>query len=353
MLGIIDLVGGSFVLIITSLIFAFILLEPTNFKITINKIIIIILGILIYSAIANYTDKTIKSLFLCCLYFVLFKSIFKTSYTNAVFLSFMYVILIMIPDIMFTLFSIAILKIPTEIFYTQYAEKILATIIVNVLFIIMVYILKKPLRRLIKSKPSVSKEIIVYIILTLGCILIVFYNATANIKIISENLLISIVIMFIFVIILYSLIKQKMENDKIVEKYDKLLEFIKKYEIIIEEQREMRHESKNQLITIKSKILEKAKDETIIEYVDSILKDHKSYNEDKYCKFQYLPSNGIKGLFYYKSMEAEEKGITLSINIGKRVENSILSRLLTEDFKQLGRLVGVYIDNAIEASSIS
>ena len=91
----------------------------------------------------------------------------------------------------------------------------------------------------------------------------------------------------------------------------------------------------------------------IIRYVDSLLKDYKTYKEDKYGKFQYLPSNGIKGLFYYKAMEAEEKGIKLSINIGEKVEKSILSKLETEDFKQLGRLIGVYLDNAIEASSIS
>ena len=93
--------------------------------------------------------------------------------------------------------------------------------------------------------------------------------------------------------------------------------------------------------------------EEIIKYVDSILKDHIAYKEDKYSKFQYLPANGIKGLFYYKSMEAEEKGINLSISIAKRIEDSILGKLETEDFKQLGRLIGVYLDNAIEASSSS
>ena len=194
--------------------------------------------------------------------------------------------------------------------------------------------------------------IIIYTLSTFICILVIFYNAFENI-VLNSNLIVSMIVMLVFVIILYSLIKQKMENDKIVEKYDKLLEFIKKYEIIVEEQREIRHESKNQLITVKSKVLNKEAGEEIIRYVDSLLKDHKSYKEDKYSKFQYLPANGLKGLFYYKAMEAEEKGINLSINIGKRVEDSILSKLTTEDFKQLGRIVGVYIDNAIEASSIS
>ena len=217
----------------------------------------------------------------------------------------------------------------------------------------MICILKKPLRKLIKLKPNINKEVIVYTILSLICILVVFYNATADIKIISDNLLISIAIMVIFVLILYSLVREKIQNDKVVEKYDKLLEFIKKYEIIIEEQRIMRHESKNQLITIKSKIVNDENSEEVVKYVDSLLKEHTGYREDKYVKFQYLPANGLKGLFYYKACEAEEKGINLSINVGKRVEDSVMGNLSTEDFKQLGRLIGVYLDNAIEASSVS
>lgn len=144
-----------------------------------------------------------------------------------------------------------------------------------------------------------------------------------------------------------------MENSKIVEKYDKLLEFIKQYEIEVEEQRIIRHESKNQLITIKSKIINKEKTDKIVEYIDDLLKDHYTYKNEKYSKYQYLPANGLKGLFYYKSMEAEEKGIKLSINVSAQIENSFLENLNTDEFKQLGRLVGVYLDNAIEASAAS
>ena len=73
----------------------------------------------------------------------------------------------------------------------------------------------------------------------------------------------------------------------------------------------------------------------------------------KYSKFKYLPSNGIKGFFYYKFTEAEEKNIKVSVNISKQIEKSFLGNLDTKDFKDLVRIIGVYLDNAIDASSES
>ena len=52
-------------------------------------------------------------------------------------------------------------------------------------------------------------------------------------------------------------------------------------------------------------------------------------------------------------MEAEKKGIKVSVNISKSIENSFLGNLETINFKQLTRIIGVYLDNAIEASYTS
>lgn len=350
MLENINYIISSIIMIITSIIFSMILLERKGIKITKDKAIAIVIGVVIYSIIIKYGTGAPKTLLIFLFHVIQYKYLFKISYSDSIFLTFLYIVLTIVPDVLVIIF-ITIWE-SAQIFYTEYAGTVISTIIVTTMLIMITYIFRKWLRKLLKIKINNNKMIIIYTLSTFICILVIFYNAFENI-VLNSNLIVSMIVMLVFVIILYSLIKQKMENDKIVEKYDKLLEFIKKYEIIVEEQREIRHESKNQLITVKSKVLNKEDGEEIIRYVDSLLKDHKSYKEDKYSKFQYLPANGLKGLFYYKAMEAEEKGINLSINIGKRVEDSILSKLTTEDFKQLGRIVGVYIDNAIEASSIS
>ena len=351
-LKIINEIPKAIILITTSIIFAKILLEDKKIKLDKNKIIAIITSIILYSIIISHLDGTVKTLILTLLYVVLYRILFKTTYSDCIFIAFMHIILIIIPDTLYLLFVIYVLKINPEICYSQFSGALISNLVVCGLLILLVYIFRKWLKKLLNIKIDKDKQIIIYTILTLGCILIIFYNAFLNVKF-NKNLLLSTLVMVTFVIILYSLIRQKIENNKIVDKYDKLLEFIKKYEIEIDEQKSLRHESKNQLITIKTKLIEKQASKDIIEYIDSLIDEHKGYSEDKYGKFQYLPANGLKGLFYYKAMEAEEKKIKLSINVSEKVENSFLENLKVEDFKQLGRLIGIYLDNAIEASVAS
>ena len=171
--------------------------------------------------------------------------------------------------------------------------------------------------------------------------------------ILSKSALSNFTLISIFILVFSSFIKQKLENNVMVEKYDKLLEFVKVYEAEIEEQKEIRHENKNQLILLKSYVVDDYGKERIVNYIDSVINDYRSCDKEKYANFQYLPPNGLKGLFYYKAMEAEDKGIKLSIAVASRIGNSFIKDLSVEDFKQLGRIVGVYLDNAIEASATS
>ena len=153
--------------------------------------------------------------------------------------------------------------------------------------------------------------------------------------------------------VLLYLFKQKIENEKISKKYDELLDVMKNYESDIEDQRTLRHETKNEFATIKCKLQDKEDNKTIIEYIDSVIGEKEKAGSTNYSKFKYLPSNGLKGFFYYKCTEAEKKGISVSVNISKQIENSFLKDIETKDFKDLARIIGVYLDNAIEASSTS
>ena len=144
-----------------------------------------------------------------------------------------------------------------------------------------------------------------------------------------------------------------MDNENVSKKYDGLLDVMKNYESDIEEQRTLRHETKNEFATIKCKLQDKEDNGSIIEYIDSVIGDKGKVSTTKYSKFKYLPSNGLKGFFYYKFLEAENKGINVSVNISKQIENSFLKDVDTKDFKDLARIIGVYLDNAIEASFTS
>lgn len=245
-----------------------------------------------------------------------------------------------------------IFDVSKEFCYESLSGSIISNFSVLGIMIILTVSIRKPLKKLINYNLSTNKKIIVMSSITLVMLAIFFYNLIKTFEF-NNNIITYLVIIVMLICILLYLFKQKIENEKISKKYDELLDVMKSYESDIEEQRTLRHETKNEFATIKCKLQDKENNKTIIEYIDSVIGEKEKAGSTKYSKFKYLPSNGLKGFFYYKFIEAEKKGINVSINISKQIENSFLKDIETKDFKDLARIIGVYLDNAIEASSTS
>ena len=323
-----------------------------NKKEIVYDLITILVSVILHTFIFVYLKGTIKTIVLCGLFMITFRILFNTTYTKSLLSAIIYIVILIIPDLIVTGVGIYILGMEKHLFYSNIAGTIIGNIFVNIVMIIVIHILKKPLRKIINYSLPTNKKIIVVAFFTLVSLALFFYSLIKTFEF-SNNITSNLVVIITLILILFYLFKQKMENDSISKKYDDLLNIMKNYESDIEEQRTMIHETRNEFMTIKSKISDKEKESSIIKYIDSILGDKVSSNMSKYSKFMYLPSNGIKGFFYYKFMEAEKKGIKVSVNISKKIENSFLSKLETKDFKDLVRIVGVYLDNAIEASTES
>lgn len=343
---------SSTLLILTLYTFGRIIIVNRRHKNIMIDVLILLGFILLNILVFKYTTGTIKTIITCLLYSSLFFSIFKIKLSKSVFSSIVYVILLVIPDLLILSTAIYILGISKEYYYSDFASSLLGNISVCLCLVIITYVLKKPLKKLINYNLSTNKKIIVMSSITLVMLAIFFYNLIKTFEF-NNNIITYLVIIVMLICILLYLFKQKIENEKISKKYDELLDVMKSYESDIEEQRTLRHETKNEFATIKCKLQDKEDNKTIIEYIDSVIGEKEKAGSTKYSKFKYLPSNGLKGFFYYKFIEAEKKGINVSINISKQIENSFLKDIETKDFKDLARIIGVYLDNAIEASSTS
>lgn len=312
--------------------------------------LIFLTAIILHTIIYLYTDGIIKTLLLCILYSLFLSLIFKTSYWKSSLMSIIYTLIMIIPDLAVTLTLTIIFG--KQKFYLIFAGNIFSNFCVCVLMIALTFILRKPLRKLMNYKLSENKKIVIISVLATIFTAIFFYKFATGYKM-NQDVLIYLVSMFAFIIILFTLFRQRIDNENVSKKYDELLDVMKNYESDIEEKRTLRHETKNEFATIKCKLQDKEDNKTIIEYIDSVIGEKEKAGSTNYSKFKYLPSNGLKGFFYYKCTEAEKKGISVSVNISKQIENSFLMDIETKDFKDLARIIGVYIDNAIEASSTS
>lgn len=343
---------SSTLLILTLYIFGRIVIVNRRHKNIMIDVLILLGFILLNILVFKYTTGTIKTIITCLLYSSLFFSIFKIKLSKSIFTSIVYVILLIIPDLLTLVGAIYIFRVSKEVYYSNIASSALYNLFVCSGMLLLTIILRKSLKKLINYNLSTNKKIIVMSSITLVMLAIFFYNLIKTFEF-NNNIITYLVIIVMLICILLYLFKQKIENEKISKKYDELLDVMKSYESDIEEQRTLRHETKNEFATIKCKLQDKENNKTIIEYIDSVIGEKEKAGSTKYSKFKYLPSNGLKGFFYYKFIEAEKKGINVSINISKQIENSFLKDIETKDFKDLARIIGVYLDNAIEASSTS
>ena len=349
MLQIISVWIGIFIMGICEIIFAKIILQE---KIKISKIELI--AILIISSIAYtlnnlYLYGTIKTLLVCLIHVLVFKYIFKINWSKSIFLTIIYVLLLLIPEIIELFIITEVLHIERDFLYNNYAGSLLSNIFMCIGFVLTTFVLRKLLRKVINTKISSNKKIIILSILTLICIGLFFYTLIKEFRF-SNNIIIYLVSIIVLIFVLSSLVRQTIVNYKLTSEYDKLLEFMTTYENEIEKQR---HETKNEFITIKGKIQDKEKGKEIIDYIDEILKEKIEVKQEEYAKFGYLPPNGIKGLCYLKTQQAQEKKINTSINISKRIKNSNIYKLNIKEQRNLGKILGIILDNAIEASKES
>ncbi len=322
-------------------------------KISYFQLIILILIVSAFHTVLQLNiNGTIKTIIMCAVNITLFKYAFQISYEKSILLTFMYMIILLIPDLIEIFFLTKILGLTIKYCQEFYSGTVLANLTTSIIFLGIVYVCKRKIKKIVAIELNNSKKIVIFSILIFICTGLLFYTLIKELSL-NNNVFLYLLAILVLIVVLLSLIQQTMINNKITNDYDKLLEFMKTYEEEIENQRTIRHETKNEFLAIRSKICDKEKEETIIDYIDEILGDTYSVKNEKYAKFGYLPANGVKGLCYFKTQKAEEQGINVSINISKKIKTSTIFNLKTKEQRDFAKILGVFIDNAIEASAES
>lgn len=339
---------GNIINIVSILVFSRIVLKQKS-NIAWWKTLLMIILIAIVLQVFRYFDITI---FKTCIMFVLFAVLVKLNFSmdisKTIILTFIYYIVLILADMI----SINLLSmiLGEKEFYLSVAGGIIGSMVVFVITVLLSFIFRKLILKILNIK--IRYRMLFVMIFSIVCIIALFY-ATFRLGTNSADKLLCIFSIFVLVLVIGNSFMQAYKNNQLMLQYDNLLSFIKKYETEIDNQRTLRHETKNQLLTIKSKIIDKEKPTAIVDYIDTILNDGRKINHAEYAKLKYLPSNGLKGLFYFKMITAEEKNIHVEVSIAKGIEDGFLSKLDTNNFNQIGKVLGVYLDNAIESAEIT
>ena len=195
------------------------------------------------------------------------------------------------------------------------------------------------------KKINIKCLLVVFVLLFISLVIIDFkYIMTFSANVYISNLVLLICVISLAIINFVNNYSVKKE----IEKTETLLNYMNKYEKIIDDDRFNRHEMLNNLLILKSFNNKNSK-----EYNDTLDELITTYNKKGIgIKNIYNLPTGLKGIFYYKIHGLDEKGINVNINISKKITNSFKS-IDHKDYVLLYKIIGIILDNAIEASLVS
>ncbi len=149
-----------------------------------------------------------------------------------------------------------------------------------------------------------------------------------------------------FLIIIHALYN-KNNYLKVNDKYNTTISSLREYEDILNKYRISNHENKNQLMTIRNMV--KNKEKNIVSYIDKVVENKLKDNETLFAKTLVIPEGGLRGLVYSKSLLMKEKEINFEFSIDKAIHTTELIELGDETILDICKIMGVFLDNAIEA----
>ncbi len=294
-----------------------------------------------------FSDVTKLILSILFIIISLYFSIFKKDISNSVYYTIVYELLVFICEIIISVVFVSIFKINIS-GYEKFQFSLLIFSICNCLMVYLLSKIKVLNKSIQKLNLIISKNqkdwVYIIIIIILLSFLIVFNKNNLGSGInyyINAGMVIFIIASFVYVIY------NKFQMQAIEDKYNESMEYVLRYEKIINEQGKKNHEYNNQLMVIKGYI---NKPERLSEYLDEVIGEHKTGQNYTVKQLGFLPDGGVKGLLYHKLSKMEDNNIKYYLYVDQNLKDKDIESFDLKTYRDLTKLLGVFLDNAIDAA---
>ena len=154
-------------------------------------------------------------------------------------------------------------------------------------------------------------------------------------------------LIFVFVFISIKFANAQSKYNEINNKYETSITSLREYEGMIDKYRIYNHENKNELQTLRNLISKR--NTKALKYIDSILDNKIKDNEKIMHKTSKIPEGGLRATIYAKLCTMDELGIKYSLDIAKDIRTVDLINMKEDIVLNICKILGVFLDNAIEA----
>ena len=228
----------------------------------------------------------------------------------------------------------------------------LPSILLNIyILVVSIFIIHRQLVKnifLLLYNNTKNKENIIYPLIIIFTLVIATVESHMKLPlplVLTTNIIMAIV--FISIIITSTKIQEN--YNKINSKYQTSISSLKEYEVMIDKFRVDTHENKNEFLTIRNMLKDKNNKEDIVKYIDKLV-DNKIKDNDKIMKkTAKIPSGGLRATIYSKLCLMEKLKIKYTLNISRDIRTTDLIDLDEDLVLKICKILGVFLDNAIEA----
>ena len=327
----------------------FSILNLSKMKFNLKKFIIYVL-LLIPLLIVSYKffDGTTRMILnIIFIIIALHLSIFKKDVSNSVYYSLAYEMLVFISEIILSIFVLKMFKFNG----IEYYNALFSLLISSVLNCSLVYLLtkvkfiSKNIRKLNEIIKKNNKDWIYIILVMILMVLFMAFNMYKMNSTIEYYIYIATIIFVVvsFVYVIYN----KFQRQAMEDKYNESMEYVLRYEKIINEQGKKNHEYNNQLMVIKGYI---NKPERLSEYLDEVIGEHKTGQNYTVKQLGFLPDGGVKGLLYHKLSKMKDNNIKYYLYVDQNLKDKDSDCFNLKTYRDFTKLLGVFLDNAIDAT---
>lgn len=263
-------------------------------------------------------------------------------------------ILVFISELLFVLIFVNGIGIPQEILNNDLYAFILSNLLIMLISYLLCHIkrakilINNVINSMIKDKKT-RVTLITFFCLTIA-IFVIYNNLAKNISL-SYLILLNLFFISVYVFIIGFFV-EKSNNNTLTSKYDQLFHYSKAYEKELVKRSKRQHEYQNQLIIIKSMVEDKS--DELISYIDGLLNDEINSDDIKWLdKLSNIPLGGLKGLLYFKINQMVENKIKVNVSVSEKLSRKSLWKTYMDIPQDISKIIGVYLDNAMEAASMS
>lgn len=326
--------------------------EKINYK-KIKNYIIFILLVLFTTINYIYVNNFLKIFTIMIAMIISNYFIFKKKLNEIIVAPIISQFLFFIVELLITIVAFGILKFDPEIVTTKYFGTIKINLLISFVNMLLINtkIIKKLYKLLIKCTDNLSKKTLVIVF----CILVLsanFYAASQYYKIDAKYMtILNCTLTIVYSFIVFKMLQQKNRYIKISNKYNMTNTTLKELEQNVTRLKITNHENKNQLLTIRNMIKKGEDGKSLIKHIENIVNTKIKDDETLMLQTSTITNSMISSIVYSKMLTMKENDVDAALIISRDIKDLYLSDIPDELAVEVCKIIGVYLDNALEEVS--